>query len=430
MTLQPIRLIFSLPFFLTCTLLFGESSNDTIDVKHYNLFLEIDLIDQSIKGEEQITLKPSPPATTITLDAGDLLIEGVSGDNVSGFEKSGNNLIIQLHKSIQSTIDLTYSGTPKSGLLFNQESKTAYTVFSTDQWMICNMAPSDKATLSLTIQVDTTFEVIASGELIEKVSKNNQSVYSWQQNFGSPAYTFGFVVGEFQQFKEESNGLIFRYLAQKNTPSELSTIFKHTPETFIFLQNIAGVNYPLSSYPQAIVGNHYQEMSGFCVLKDSYGDLILKDSTEINLITHEMAHQWWGNQITCESWNHFWLNEGFATFLSAAYNEVRFGKEKYLENIDAYKEVYEGVREKGNDKPLVFESWSNPTGDDRRLVYFKGAYVLHLLRLHMGDEQFWNGVKYYSQTYFGKTVNTKQFQQAMEYSSKMDLDAFFEEWIY
>ncbi|MFK7935318.1 MAG: M1 family aminopeptidase, partial [Saprospiraceae bacterium] len=139
---------------------------------------------------------------------------------------------------------------------------------------------------------------------------------------------------------------------------------------------------------------------------------------------------WWGNMITCESWKHFWLNEGFATFMSAAYNEHRFGQEKYQANINAYFEVYKKIKAKGNDKPLVFKQWSNPSGDDRSLVYFKGAYVLHLLRKELGDALFWKGIKSYTQTYYGQSVTTKDFQLAMEKSSGQSLENFFNEWVY
>ena len=159
-------------------------------------------------------------------------------------------------------------------------------------------------------------------------------------------------------------------------------------------------------------------------------NMVLEDSTETNLISHELAHQWWGNMITCKNWNHFWLNEGFATYMSAAYNEHRFGKIKYQQDIDAYFGVYDKIRTAGEDKPLVFKSWSNPTKNDRNLVYFKGAYVLHLLRKELGDEAFWKGVMFFTQRYYGKSVTTEDFQLAMEQSSGRDLKVFFETWIY
>lgn len=116
--------------------------------------------------------------------------------------------------------------------------------------------------------------------------------------------------------------------------------------------------------------------------------------------------------------------------MSAAYNEYRFGKEKYNSDIDSYFEVYKAIKEKGKDKSLVFNNWSTATKDDRNLVYFKGAYVLHLLRGELGEQKFWQGIKSYSQKYFGKSVNTLDFQKTMEEAAGQNLDKFFDKWIY
>jgi len=116
--------------------------------------------------------------------------------------------------------------------------------------------------------------------------------------------------------------------------------------------------------------------------------------------------------------------------MSAAYNEHRFGKAKYQADIDSYFGVYKKIKDKGNDKSLVFKNWLNPSQDDRNLVYFKGAYILHLLKLELGDIAFWEGIEYFSLQYFGKSVNTLQFQKAMEVATNKDLQGFFEEWVY
>ena len=171
-------------------------------------------------------------------------------------------------------------------------------------------------------------------------------------------------------------------------------------------------------------------MSGLSILKKSYGQWVLKDGTETNLISHELAHQWWGNRITCESWNHLWLNEAIATYMSAAYNEYRFGKDKYDKDIASYFNVYNDIKRRGKDKSLIFEDWSNPSKDDRNIVYFKGAYVLHLLRQEIGDETFWDCIKNYSQQYFDKTVTTADFRTIIENISGKNMDRFFNEWIY
>src|SRR4029077_10682446 len=111
-----------------------------------------------------------------------------------------------------------------------------------------------------------------------------------------------------------------------------------------------------------------------------------------------------GNMVTCRDWTHFWLNEGFATFMAAAYDEHRFGRPAYLRDIDRSRDRYEQVRLAGGDRSLVFPDWEHPTADDRTLVYHKGAYVLHLLREHLGERVFWEGIRHYLRMYFGRSV--------------------------
>ena len=116
--------------------------------------------------------------------------------------------------------------------------------------------------------------------------------------------------------------------------------------------------------------------------------------------------------------------------MSSAFSEHRFGKEKYDSDISIYKSIYDDIVKRGKDKPLVFPSWHNPSKDDRNIVYYKGAYVLHLLKQELGDDVFWNGFQAYSQEYFGKSVETKDFQRMMEEAADRKLDDFFKEWVY
>jgi aminopeptidase N len=148
------------------------------------------------------------------------------------------------------------------------------------------------------------------------------------------------------------------------------------------------------------------------------------------LIAHELAHQWWGNLVTCQDWTHFWLNEGFASFMADAYDEHRFGRNVYLQDIGRARDRYEAVRQAGGDRSLVFPDWNRPTADDRTLVYQKGAYVLHLLREQMGEQAFWTGIGRYTKAYAGRTATTDDFKRVMEKSSGLSLGLFFDKWVY
>ncbi len=409
------------------------SPNDfELDVTSYHLTIDPNIDTKYISGTVVIKFQIENDANSVAFNSGNLRIDKVTGDNVVGFENRDGSLIIKLSEREKKENELTidYHGNPTNGLLFDSDRGQTFTVYSTSQWMICNDSPGDKALFYLDISIPSDKDCIASGELVSQVRKNNKIQYSFQQNYESPTYTYGFAIGNFNQAEEKSGEVLLRYYSQDYSSEQLMTIFKETPTMISFFEEKSGVKYDQPMYSQILIGDHYQEMSGYSTLKDTYGKLVLKDSTETHLISHELAHQWWGNRVTCKDWNHFWLNEAMATYLSAAYNEYRFGKKKYQSDIALYYKVYEAIKNRGNDKSLVFANWSNPSSDDRNLVYFKGAYVLHLLKEKIGDEIFWDAIRFYTAKYFGESVETADFQKAFEESSGVQLDDFFNEWIY
>ncbi len=405
---------------------------DKLDVLSYDLTFQTDMANKSFVGTVGIDFRLDPGLNEVTFNCGDLKIEEVLGKEVKNYEQKGKKLLLFLHERHERAnyIQIRYAGRPSHGLQFDFRNEEVYTVFSTSQWMPCNDSPSDRAKFKINLSIPADKQCVASGSLIETSRNGNTIQYSWVQDYESPSYTYGFAIGAFTTFKETYGNLSLNYHSPYYTSEELETIFSPTKEMVAFFEAKSGMPYRQSSYSQVLMGNHYQEMSGFSVLKKSYGKLVLNDGTETNLISHELAHQWWGNMITCENWNHFWLNEGLATFMSAAFNEHKFGKDKYESDISAYRRTYETIKSAGKDKALVFDDWSNPTTEDRNLVYFKGAYVIHLLRGELGERDFWNGLKHYSQKYFNRSVDTVDFQEAFEESANRDLDAFFSKWIY
>jgi len=246
-----------------------------------------------------------------------------------------------------------------------------------------------------------------------------------------PTYTFGFAAGRFSEFTHEQRGIEFRYLGEQLSSGDLGRAFRDTPDMMAFFEERAGVGYQGPSYQQVLVANTIgQEAGGFALLSDAYGRNLLEQPESILLSAHELAHQWWGNLVTCRDWNHFWLNEGFATFMAAAYDEHRYGRAAYLRDIERSRARYVEVVKAGHDRSLVFPSWDRPTADDRTVVYQKGAYVLHQLRETLGDRAFWKGIRDYTKTNAGRSVTTADFQRTMEDSSGHSLSAFFAKWVY
>jgi len=343
-----------------------------------------------------------------------------------------HKLRVSLLKTARETqLEVNYHGSPRRGIRFFPDRQQVYTVFSTSQWMVCVDDPADKATFTLQLILPANLAVVANGELIsQRELANAKRSFEWRQRTPVSTYIFGFAVGPFKVVKEKHGNVELQYLATNYSEAQVRQIFRATPDMLDFFEARAGVKYAGRTYTQVLAaGGVEQEMSSFTALKESYGKDLLDNEQDLWLAAHEFAHQWWGNMVTCRDWNHFWLNEGLATFIAAAYLEHRFGRAAYLREIETYRTNYEKVRAAGKDKPLVFPDWLNPTREDRTLVYDKGAYVLHLLREEMGERAFWRGLQIFTRRHFGKSVVTADFIAAMEEANGKSLHEFFAKWV-
>jgi aminopeptidase N len=410
---------------------FGHGSPQ-LDVLHYAATLEPDIAGKSVKGS--VLLRFTTTSTAVELDCGDLTVDAVRAAGTPlKFSVANKRLRIQLpaEKRVRE-IEIDFHGTPRYGIRFFPDRQQVYTIFSTSQWMVCLDDPSDKATLTFKLILPANLTPIANGQLVsQRTLPNNRRVSEWRQDTAIPTYIFGFAAGPFHVVKEKRRNVEFQYLATNYTEDQVRRIFRDTPDMLDFFEDRAGVKYPERTYTQVLAaGGVEQEMDSFTALKEAYGEEVLKNEQDIWLGAHEFAHQWWGNMVTCRDWNHFWLNEGIATFIAAAYLEHRFGRAAYVREIETYRTNYEKVRAAGKDKSLVFPDWLHPTREDRTLVYDKGAYVLHLLREEMGERNFWNGLRLFTKRHFGKSVVTTDFIAAMEEAHGKSLKEFFAKWVY
>jgi aminopeptidase N len=400
------------------------------DVLHYDATIEPDIAAKTIKGS--VAIKIVPGRNEIEFDCGELVIDSVRVSGVSAkFAVKDHRLKIELPKNAKE-IHIDYHGAPKRGIRFFPDRDQVHTIFSTSQWMVCVDDPADKATLTMKLILPAALTAVSNGRFVsQRDLPGARRVSEWRQPTAIPTYIFGFAVGPFRVVTEKKRNVEFRYLATDYADDELRRIFRDTADMLDFFERHAGVKYHGPTYTQVLAaGTVEQEMDSFTALKESYGKRVLEDEQDQWLGAHEFAHQWWGNMVTCRDWNHFWLNEGIANFMAAAYLEHRFGREVYMRHIDSYRTNYGKVKAAGKDKSLVFPDWLRPTREDRILVYDKGAYVMHLLREEMGERAFWNGLRGFTRRHFGKSVVTSDFTRAMEKAAGRSLQPFFAKWVY
>lgn len=417
---------------LWCRAAFAQAP---LQVAHYDARIEPHIESRTVTGVVSVTLnRGASPGEQLVLDRGALDIDAVErGGRAVPFTLSPGK--VQLSFAVAATTDqpfvIRYHGMPKFGLEFAPQTPVVYTIFSTSQWVVTEDAPSRRATWRLSIIVPRTWTVFAVGQPVRRSSISEAlDVAEWRLERPVPSYTVGFAAGALTSVSERIGNVTIEFAASQLSADQLRSALREAIPMLEFFAARAGVPLPGGRYAQVLVPKTVgQEMAGLSLFSDDYGKELLDDHQSVELLAHEFAHQWWGNSVTNADWTHFWLNEGFATFMAAAFREHRFGREAYLADIDQMKARYERVRAAGHDRPLIFPDWQHPSADDRAIVYQKGGYVLHLLRQELGDDLFWKGLAVYTTTNMGRSVTTGDFKRAMQEATGRDLSTFFAKWV-
>jgi aminopeptidase N len=154
------------------------------------------------------------------------------------------------------------------------------------------------------------------------------------------------------------------------------------------------------------------------------------DTSSQGLVAHELAHQWFGDLVTCKDWAHIWLNESFATFWENLYREHHDGWDEAALERWEFAQEYKEEDKRDYRRRLVAHTYRHPDDMFDEHAYPKGALVLHMLRYVLGDEAFFAGVRHYLRKHAFQSVETDDFRVAMEESSGQSLRWFFDEWLY
>lgn len=424
-----------LPLLLDCTVAHATTSRG-FDVLHYAVALVPDIAGKRVQGEQTLRFRAEQPLPLLVLDTGQFEVTAVKqGDRVLSFEQTAEHLRIRfpapLKRGAVAELRILYQGAPESGLEFAPERDEVYTIFSTRQWMPSVDAPDERSTLDLSVTLPPALQATGTGRALPtRTLADGRIEHRWRLDTPMPGYVYGFAAGRYQQATQQHGAVQLRFLSVDRTPAQLQRVFARTGEMLDFFAARAGLPYR-GDYQQALVARTIgQEMAGLSLMSEAYGQDVLEDANQTALMAHEAAHQWWGNRVTCASWQDFWLNEGFANFMTAAYLQQAQGEVAYQAQVQRWRTRWEALRAKGVDHALVYADWDSPTGDDRAVVYQKGAYVLHLLRSELGEDVFWRGIAAYTRVNDGRSVVTVDFQRAMEKAAGRSLQPFFDEWVY
>lgn len=418
--------------------------NASADVQHYIFNLSLSDKNNEISGEALVTVNFDKLKDTFALDLmaksgnyGMEVTEVYEGANEANYKYVNNKILIlpSLQGGETRTFKIQYHGIAEKGLVIDT-TKYGQRSFFGDNWP--NLArhwlpsvdhPYDKASVEFRIVAPDHYDVVATGKKIEESNLGNGfklTSYKEPAPVAMKVVTIGVTKFATRYLGEVEDIEISAWVYPENRLEGFSDFEEATKIMHYFIEEIGPYPYAKLANMQAKTQWGGLENAGTI----SYREKSITGKNEIQgLMAHEIAHQWFGDSATENSWNHVWLSEGFATYFTILYQESVDGNEKRkAEVLQDRKDVIEYYKK--NPSPIVDYTIKDPMKVLNKNTYQKGGWVLNMLRHKLGDEVFWKGIKLYYKTYRDSNVMTDDFRKVMEEVSGEDLKEFFNQWVF
>jgi aminopeptidase N len=426
-------------------------ASTNIDITYYHLDLSVDLVGEHIDGLVRIegTVVESPMSVLVLDLASTMAVSSVElPDNTPlSFNHLGAELQITLPSQVSVggdvAVDVEYGGTPSSGgfgyFVFGIRSGDYYAwslsePYGAREWWPCKDHPIDKAdSVRVTVTVPSQYNVGSQGTLVSETVDGGNTTYDWVSDYPISSYLVSIAVGEYAKYQntytrppalESMYGPLSMPLVDLVYDDGSSGLFPgwaNVGDVLEVFEEWYGP-YPFADekYGHAECtfggGMEHQTMSSM-------------GASTVSLVAHELAHQWYGDNISPKTWPHLWLNEGFATYGELVYWEARAGT--YPGNFESVLESRYNYARSASGTLVLQDTTSVSNMFNYYRVYAKGAVVLHMLRQVVGDTHFKNILPAYAAdpaVQYG-VAETNDFKRVCETVSGMDLDTFFSQWV-
>ncbi len=423
-----------------------------VDVLHIDLHLTPDLEKATLEGVCTTTVRALDEVVALLeLDAVDLHVTSVERDGKPlRFSHRAKKLEIVFEPAIvpeeEATFAVRYSVTrPRHGLFFveptpeypnkvrhlwtqSQDENARY-------WFPCFDYPNEKQTTSATVVVPKGQFALSNGALLERRDEGDRTIFRYRQDVPHSTYLVTLVVGPFVEIGQEGASVPVFYYVLPGREADGERAFGKTPQMVRVFENKLGAPYPYARYSQIAVSdfifggmeNTTATTQTEHTLHDEKAHL---DFSSDPLVSHELAHQWFGDLITCRDWSHAWLNEGFATFFEAVFRDADLGYDEYLYDIFGCVERYLHEDADRYRRPIVYNRFRDPIELFDRHLYEKSGAVLHMLRGELGEPRFWRAIRAYVHDNAQRNVETIDLIRAIEESTGRNVRAFFDQWVF
>ena len=433
---------FSVSFRLTAQV----AGNRVIDVQHYSFSLLVNDSNNIIKGEATITIKFLTEADGFDLDLVKKTSNG-TGMTITSISAAGQpvrytheaetvHLVGHHGKDDTLSYIIRYGGIPADGMIIDK-TKFGQRCFFADNWpnrahnwLPCADNPADKAPVDYYITAPVHYQVVCNGvQLEENNLANQQKQTHYRESVPLATKVMTVDIAEFA----------VNYAGNVDCIPVYSWVYPQNKDIGFYDYALAKDILPF--FIQRVGPYAYQKLANV-QSKTRFGGLenantisyfensITGDRKVEALLTHEIAHQWFGNSITEKSWPNIWLSEGFATYMTHCYLENKYGADTFRTRLMADRKKVIAYT-KTRAAPVVDTSVKN---NFMQLLnansYEKGGWILHMLRRQMGDSSFWSGIRKYYAAYAGSNAGSEDFERMMTSNPQQDLHGFFQQWLY
>jgi len=437
------------------------------DLRHVRIELDIDWDHEVVQAKTTMRLTPFGKLEELRFDAVELNIDNVSLVSTRSmdeetdastainhpleFESLPKSLVVRLDQPYDKTTELTIEidyriEKPKRGFYFinpdenePRQARMAWTQSEPSDaryWFPTFDSPNERCTSEIIATVPASYFVLSNGVLrSSETAEGDRKRWHWVQEKSHSPYLISVVAGEFEPLEQTYKSIPIISYVPKGRMEEAERSFGQTAEMMELFSEKIGYPYPWPKYAQICVDEYIaggmEHTSATTLttrtLHDARAEL---DVSSEGLVSHELAHQWWGDLLTCKDWSELWLNESFATYFASLWKEHDEGWDEATWTRYREAESYFDEDTKRYRRAIVNYRFKNPDDMFDRHSYPKGSRVLHMLRNELGDEAFWAALRHYALRHEYGVVETADLRDAIEEATGRGLNWFFDQWIH
>lgn len=426
-----------------------------VDVRHIKIDVTPNFAAKTIYATTTLEFAPiAKPTRLVALNAVGLRIENIEASRkLIEHSSTGEHLKLLFAEPIPVgevvTVSITYTAEPKQGLYFRTADMgypkgedhlwTQGETHEAPHWFPCFDYPNERSTTEVICRVPQEMTALSNGKLIDESidEATGLKAVHWRQEKPHVNYLVCLCAGHFAKLEKKANGIPLGFYTQPSFIDEAPKSFQDTAAILKFFEEEIGVPYPWDKYDQVTILDYNWGGMENTTLTTLTHETVYSDASENVrssqvLDAHELAHQWFGDYVTCKDWSHIWLNEGFATYYTHLYAGHKDGRDALHYGLwrDATESVLPAIIKDGDTKPIVYRNYAEAFDQFDYRAYPKGSWVLHMLRSRLGDDLYREAIKKYLERHALGNVVTDDLRQVLEEVSGQPLDAFFDQWVY